>query len=117
MNKDRYRPGQHLAADCFLYSHHGIYAGGDSVIHYTRDGIVLDDMETFSEGWRVAVIHHPYANLDDALNRAYSRLGEQKYNLLFNNCESFCNWCHSGGSISYQVINVICNIADWFQTL
>ena len=28
----------------------------------------------------------------EAINRALERLGECSYNLLFNNCESFCTW-------------------------
>ena len=29
---------------------------------------------------------------DDAIDRASKKLGESKYNLFFNNCESFVNW-------------------------
>jgi hypothetical protein len=32
-----------------------------------------------------------------------SRLGENDYRLLTNNCEHFCNWCLSGVSLSAQV--------------
>jgi hypothetical protein len=37
------------------------------------------------------------------INRAMSRLGEQKYNLLFNNCEHFATWCKTGVSDSKQI--------------
>ena len=32
-----------------------------------------------------------------------SRIGEQKYNLLFNNCEHFANWCKTGRHRSLQM--------------
>ena len=37
------------------------------------------------------------------------RLGEQDYNLLFNNCEHFANWCKTGRHRSSQV-------EDWLHT-
>ena len=39
----------------------------------------------------------------DRVERAESRLGEHKYNLLFNNCEHFASWCKTGVSESQQV--------------
>jgi len=39
------------------------------------------------------------------LRRAMSRLGEQNYNLLFNNCEHFAHWCKTGRHRSEQVEN------------
>ena len=36
------------------------------------------------------------------VRRARSRLGEQRYHLLENNCEHFCNWCITGFSHSVQ---------------
>ena len=43
----------------------------------------------------------------ETVNRAISRVGEDKYNLLFNNCEHFAIWCKTGVSESYQVKRVI----------
>jgi hypothetical protein len=37
------------------------------------------------------------------------RLGEQNYNLLFNNCEHFAHWCKTGRHRSNQV-------EDWLHT-
>lgn len=31
--------------------------------------------------------------------RALSRLGEEKYHLITNNCEHFVRWCRSGSAI------------------
>ena len=43
----------------------------------------------------------------DTMDRALSRLGENKYNLIFNNCEHFAIWCKTGISESYQVEKVV----------
>ncbi|MEG0353469.1 MAG: lecithin retinol acyltransferase family protein [Cellulosilyticaceae bacterium] len=39
----------------------------------------------------------------ETIERAYSRIGETKYNLALNNCEHFAIWCKTGLSKSYQV--------------
>ena len=39
------------------------------------------------------------------------RIGEQKYNLLINNCEHFCSECIFGEHVSKQVQNVKQNSA------
>jgi hypothetical protein len=38
-----------------------------------------------------------------ALNRAWSRRGEQEYNLILNNCEHYKNFVHRGKAQSEQV--------------
>lgn len=40
---------------------------------------------------------------EEAVRRARSRLGEDRYRLLTNNCEHFCSWCLYGESHSEQV--------------
>jgi hypothetical protein len=45
---------------------------------------------------------HQYSG-QDTVERARSRLGENKYNLVFNNCEHFAIWCKTGISESKQV--------------
>jgi hypothetical protein len=39
----------------------------------------------------------------EAVARARSRLGENHYHLLTNNCEHFCTWCLLGQARSEQV--------------
>ena len=41
-------------------------------------------------------------SVDKSLERARSRLGEKKYNVLTNNCEHFVNWAKTGVSQSSQ---------------
>jgi len=42
----------------------------------------------------------------ETVERAQSRLGEEKYNLFSNNCEHFAVWCKTGVSESFQVKKV-----------
>jgi hypothetical protein len=39
----------------------------------------------------------------EVVRRARLRLGENRYHLLTNNCEHFCEWCIRGESRSLQV--------------
>jgi hypothetical protein len=39
----------------------------------------------------------------EVMRRARSRLGEDRYRLLSNNCEHFCEWCLRDEHRSYQV--------------
>lgn len=40
---------------------------------------------------------------EDAVQRGISRLGEDEYNAVFNNCERFVDWRINGAPISRQV--------------
>jgi hypothetical protein len=40
---------------------------------------------------------------DEVVRRARLRLGEDRYSVLTNNCEHFCEWCVRGEHRSYQV--------------
>jgi hypothetical protein len=39
--------------------------------------------------------------------RARSRLGENRYHIVRNNCEHFCEWCLSGVSRSRQLESLL----------
>jgi hypothetical protein len=91
-----------------LYKHYGIDCGDGTVIHYRKPSEIIErtSMETFSRGNPVYVIKHlqGFCFVDDVVvARAQSRLGENKYNLLFNNCEHFAWWCKTGISDSRQI--------------
>jgi hypothetical protein len=107
-----YTPGDHLAASSLIYSHHGIYAGNNTVIHYQENDKIITDtsFDNFSEGWIVnnrfiSKIVHPNQKYRtfEVVQRAKSRIGESDYNLISNNCEHFCNWCIEGKETSEQV--------------
>ena len=92
-----------------LFNHHGIDLGDGTVAHYLEGRAILrSPLEEFSRGQPLSVVGY---NPDDCsaprvtLRRAMSRLGEQNYNLLFNNCEHFAHWCKTGLHRSEQVEN------------
>lgn len=44
---------------------------------------------------------------EETIARAKSRLGEEKYNLVTNNCEHFAMWCKTGEGVSSQVKQMV----------
>ena len=104
-------PGTRLIVRRRAYSHHGIYVGNSTVIHYagwfhSARGLVEEvTIEQFTEGRRYSIGRTP-ANRqrgEEIARRARLRLGERRYHLLRNNCEHFCNWCQLGEWRSEQV--------------
>jgi len=104
--------GTHLTTPRRGYVHHGIYAGDGRVIHYAgfdrafRRGPVKEvPLEQFSRGRGVQAQPAAAARFhgDEAVARARSRLGENRYRVWTNNCEHFVHWCLSGRSRSAQV--------------
>lgn len=100
-----YRPLGNLEG---VYKHHGIDCGDETVIHYRKPSEIIErtPIEVFSRGNPISVVQYPegFCFLPDiVVNRAYSRLGENKYNFLFNNCEHFATWCKTGISDSKQI--------------
>ena len=93
--------------------HHGIDLGDGTVAHYLEGREILRSPRLeFSRGQPITAV--PYAPADCSpagvtLRRAMGRLGEQRYNLLFNNCEHFAHWCKTGRHRSSQV-------EDWLHT-
>ncbi|MFJ1254673.1 lecithin retinol acyltransferase family protein [Cupriavidus sp. CuC1] len=104
--------GAHLVTPRHGYSHHGIYVGHGNVVHYAglaealRRGPVEEvSIERFAAGYQVSIKPSPQPAYgeNEAVQRARSRLGENRYRLLTNNCEHFCAWCLYGVSRSQQV--------------
>src|SRR5258707_3386998 len=104
--------GTHLVTSRRGYTHHGIYVGRGMVVHYAglsrllRSGPVEEvTMAQFSMGWPVGIVRDRESTYSpqEIVLRARSRLGENRYSVLRNNCEHFCNWCISGRSRSIQV--------------
>ena len=102
-----------------LFNHHGIDLGDGTVAHYLEGREILrSPVSEFSQGEVVSVLNQ--ANASPAgvtLRRAMSRLGEQNYNLLFNNCEHFATWCKTGRHRSEQVDSVIDRARHWSQQM
>ncbi len=104
--------GAHLMTPRRWYRHHGIYVGDGRVVHYAglnrrlRAGPVEEiQFSRFEAGRGIVLIDRgpgPYAP-DEVIRRARSRLGENRYSVLRNNCEHFSEWCISGEPRSSQV--------------
>lgn len=91
-----------------VYQHHGIDCGDGTVIHYRKPSEVIEKTSfvTFARGKTVYIKEYlsGFCFIPEiVVQRARSRLGESKYNLLFNNCEHFATWCKTGISDSKQV--------------
>ncbi len=93
--------------------HHGIDLGDGTVAHYLEGREILrSPRQEFSRGQAITEVSYPEGSCSPAgvtLRRAMGRLGEQRYNLLFNNCEHFAHWCKTGRHRSAQV-------EDWLHT-
>ena len=91
------------------YEHHGIDCGNNTVIHYSKIGeatVAQTDRSTFARGSRIYHKEQLTAFIPEVvIERAESRLGERQYDLFFNNCEHFANWCKTGRSECEQLNN------------
>jgi hypothetical protein len=104
--------GAHMVTPRRGYTHHGIYVGGGRVVQYgglswgLRRGPVEEvPLSQFSHGravW-VRVVESHWFDQHEVVRRARLRLGEDRYSVLTNNCEHFCEWCVRGQHRSYQV--------------
>lgn len=119
-------PGAHLVTERRGYVHHGIYVGHGEVMHYVgfkgflRCGPVeRTSLADFSDGYGFHVEAASQAKYVGAevVRRAASRLGEDNYRLLTNNCEHFCTWCLFGESRSKQVETLLSHPWRAVQTL
>ena len=104
--------GAHLVTPRRGFAHHGIYVGGGKVVHYGalahylhRGPVEEVSLTHFTHGHPVWVRSGECPRFDRAevIRRARSRLGEDCYRMLSNNCEHFCEWCLYGQHRSYQV--------------
>lgn len=114
------------------YSHFGIYAGSQRVIHYTSDNEIDSDayiQETSLNKFLKGDVLLPLTdkriremydikcemyNGEETLLRAISKLGtgRGKYHLVTNNCEHFAIWCKTGAKHSAQVRSAVDKVLD-----
>jgi Lecithin retinol acyltransferase len=104
--------GSHVVTPRRGYLHHGIYVGEGRVVHYSglsrglhRGPVEETSLLRFTRGRPVWVQLNAPSLFDsrEIVRRARSRVGEDFYRLLSNNCEHFCEWCLRGENRSYQV--------------
>jgi len=104
--------GAHLVTPRRGYTHHGIYAGDGIVIHYAglsrriESGPVEEvPLGRFANAQPVMIRCRGPMPFDvpEVVRRARSRLGENRYRLLSNNCEHFSEWAQFGLHRSAQI--------------
>jgi hypothetical protein len=111
--RDEHFPlGAHIVTPRRGYTHHGIYVGAGQVVHYEglssslrRGPVAKVSIAEFSNGHPVCVrdeVDVAYSGVE-VVARACSRLGEDPYDVLRNNCEHLCSWCLTGTARSPQV--------------
>ena len=99
----------------FLYSHHGIYAGKGTVLHFKgavkekKDpAVIISNIETFLNQGELKRRNYkqrlPHA---ESLRIARAHLSQKGYSLAFNNCEHFATYCATGKRKSSQVRRII----------
>jgi len=105
-------PAAHILTPRRGYLHHGIYVGEGRVVHYAgftrgllRGPVEEVSLADFAQGRRVWArwTELPSYGSEEVIRRARSRVGENQYELLRNNCEHFCEWCLRGAARSFQV--------------
>ena len=114
--------GAHLKTYRLGYSHHGIYCGNGEVIHYSgfanglkKGALEVTTLEGFvgsaSKYYIVSYPDHVFRyTKKEIVKRAKSRIGEDDYSLLLNNCEHFAVWCITGKKESKQVKSVLSSV-------
>jgi cell wall-associated NlpC family hydrolase len=98
-----------------LYSHHGIYAGEGTVIHFKgtvkekKDPVVIiTDIDNFLKSGKLR--RRKYKNRlppSETLRIAKEHLSKKGYSLTFNNCEHFATYCVTGKKRSRQTRGVV----------
>lgn len=112
--------------------HHGILCPDGYVIHFT------DPQDEFNKGRAVILrsklsefigpnsndvydVHYEPEEIkfsqEEIVQRAQSRMHQSGYNLLFNNCESFAQWCITGSEKSAQIDNYIRGVSRGVKQL
>jgi Lecithin retinol acyltransferase len=104
--------GAHVVTPRFIYAHHGIYVGKGRVVQYRglahglRSGPVEEvSLAQFTRGRPLRVCRNESTlfSAEEVARRARSRLGENRYHPLTNNCEHFVEWCLRAEHRSPQV--------------
>lgn len=110
--KQHYPLGAHLIVKHFGYSHHGIYVGRGRVIHYSgfahlfrKRPIEITSLQRFAHGKAIHIKNYPSPRYKAkaVVKRMRSRMHENQYHLIINNCEHLCTWAITGIESSTQV--------------
>lgn len=118
--------GAHLVTARFAYVHHGIYVGGGLVVHYAafaklwcRGPVEEISLAHFADGrplW-IRAVRSSGLPAVETVRRAHSRLGEDRYRFLSNNCEHLAEWCVNGEHRSPQVERLLTPLSRAYAAL
>lgn len=106
-----------------MYNHHGIHISKDEVIHFSSEHddnlagsdnkVLRTSLEGFLRGGKLEVKIYSEEEIEELyhvnaiIGWARACLGDEGYNLVFNNCEHFANYCTLGRHHSHQVSKVV----------
>jgi hypothetical protein len=106
-----------------MYNHHGIYITDDEIIHFaseendnilgTNNQVLGTEIGPFLKGGLLEVkiyTDDEFPDLfpvEDIVRYARACIGDTGYNLFFNNCEHFANYCTLGRFRSHQVEQIL----------
>lgn len=104
-------PGDHIRVWRGVYFHHGIFVGGDAVVHFTdvrnskaSASVRRCTRSEFANGGTIErVAYRQSLPATEVVRRAIAGLGGRGYDVLSNNCEHFARWCKVGQHASEQV--------------
>lgn len=114
LNLSELKRGDHIAFYRLqgVYCHHAIVkhvdeeSGEIKTIEYNRTPSgkfqVMEKTHRFQEVTVYLMLHESF-DRDLVLWRAQSKIGEEQYNLVTNNCEHFAMWCITGRSSCDQI--------------
>ena len=94
-----------------LYSHHGIYAGDRTVIHFKgleqekrNPEVIVTNIDDFLKSGKLRRRnYHKRLTPSKTVTIARQHLSKKGYSLAFNNCEHFATYCVTGKKKSKQV--------------
>jgi len=109
---NRLRKGEVVCIDYGLFKHYGIVSSDNTIIHYSglvgKARVEEVTVREFSSGKNIYVdkSFHSY-NADAAIKKARSRIGEENYCVLNNNCEDFVVWCTGCKKREHQIPRLV----------
>jgi hypothetical protein len=120
------KKGDQIRVKVGSFYHHGIFIDDDNVVQFGRTTFLVDDpklitvekvsINEFLNSGFLEVRVFTKAELkkknsvDEVVNLALSKLGEDGYDILKNNCEHFCNWCLFNEKVSDQIEKIYTNV-------
>lgn len=91
------KKGDHVSVHRSVYSRHGICDGDGWIYEYNEGSIRINSLEDFADGSDIYRVEYDAVyTKDEIVDRAKSRLFEEDYNVVINNCEHFAVWCRLG---------------------